>query len=89
MKPNSQTGLYIQVKQSILYSLAGPAAVGRQRRWRSPGYDHVDLENCRRDLQHTDAVSLPRLRPSGAWHGEGTGQRGQQEAAAIHPGMVG
>jgi len=48
------------------------------------------VRHCRHDLQHTDAVNLPRLlRLSGERRGEGPGQRGQQEEAAVHAGMVG
>ena len=43
-----------------------------------------------REREKANAVHLPRrLRLGGERHGESTGQRGQQEAAAVHAGMVG
>jgi hypothetical protein len=33
--------------------------------------------------------TFPLLRPGGERRGEGDGQRGHQEAAAVHAGMVG
>ena len=41
-------------------------------------------------MEEADPLYLPRLlRPRGERRGEGTSQRGQQEAAAVHAGMVG
>ena len=43
-----------------------------------------------RGMQGPDSVDSPRLlRPGGARRCERTGQRGHQEAAAVHAGMVG
>ena len=40
-------------------------------------------------VEESDPPHLTRLRLGSARHGEGPGQRGQQEVAAVHAGMVG
>ena len=54
------------------------------------GRDKLGLQRCRGIAQVGVAIHASRLlRPSGARRSKGTGQRGQQEAATVHAGMVG